>query len=214
MWSKRKVQDMGLLLVVSSPSGAGKTTLARRLRNDFDELGFSVSYTTRPARPGEQDGVDYSFVTQEAFDAMVDQGRFAEWAQVHGHRYGTAFEAIDEALKSGKDMLFDIDYQGGRQLKSRFPDAVMVFVLPPSMKELARRLRGRATDSQTSIEKRLHGAVEELNHYDAYEYLVINENLDQAYDELRSVYVSARCNWRRRAHFAEQLVTKARRREP
>ncbi|MCD6496954.1 MAG: guanylate kinase [Deltaproteobacteria bacterium] len=207
-------QDVGLLLVVSSPSGAGKTTLARRLRDDFSGLGFSVSYTTRPPRTGEQDGVDYHFVTQETFDRMVGEGRFAEWAHVHGHSYGTAYEAIDQALKSGTDMLFDIDYQGGRQIKSRFPDAVMVFVLPPSVDELARRLRGRATDSKASIEKRLHGAVEELNHYDAYEYLVVNENLDRAYDELRAVYVASRCNWRLRAHFAEQLVTEARRQEP
>ncbi len=202
--------DRGILLVVSSPSGAGKTTLSTRLRAEFPSLGFSVSYTTRPMRTGEQDGKDYHFVTAERFERMVAEDAFVEWAWVHGHRYGTAFDSVAKAVDGGADMLFDIDYQGARQIKSRFPDAVMVFVLPPSMEELSRRLHSRATDAEDVIERRLYGAVEELNHYDAYEYLVINEDFDRAYEELRSVYLAAKCNWRRRARFAESLVSGAR----
>ncbi len=200
----------GLLLVVSSPSGAGKTTLSSRLRAEFPDLGFSVSYTTRPMRSGEQDGRDYHFVSEETFAKMVDEDAFVEWAWVHGHHYGTSYAAVAQAMEDGTDMLFDIDYQGARQIKSRFPDAVMVFVLPPSMEELSQRLHSRATDAQDVIERRLQGAVEELNHYDAYEYLVINDDLERAYQEMRSVYLAAKCNWRRRARFAESLVAAAR----
>jgi guanylate kinase len=195
--------------VVSSPSGAGKTTLSRKLRAEFPELGFSVSYTTRTARPQEKDGVDYHFVDEARFVAMIEKDQFAEWAHVHGHRYGTAYAAVRRALDEGRDMIFDIDYQGGQQLKTRFPDAVMVFVLPPSMQDLAQRLQGRATDSAQSIQLRLQGAVAELSHYGEYDFLIVNDVLDTAYEELRAVYVANRCARRRRGHLAEALLRQA-----
>ncbi len=199
----------GLLLVVSSPSGAGKTTLSQRLRAEFSGLGFSVSYTTRKPRPSEVDGVDYHFVDQNTFENMVKEDLFAEWAEVHGHFYGTSFAAVQQALDGGRDMIFDIDYQGGTQLKSKFPDAVMVFVLPPSMKVLAERLKGRATESPEKIAMRLNGAIEELTHYDSYEFLVVNDNLETAYTELRSIYLAAGCTQRRRGYLALELLSQA-----
>ena len=200
-----------LLLVVSSPSGAGKTTLTRRLMNEFESLTFSVSYTTRPPRDGEREGVDYHFVDGETFEKMVEEDRFAEWASVHGNRYGTADETIRRSLAEGRDVLFDIDYQGGRQLKTKYPaEAVMVFVLPPAMRILAGRLRDRATDTEETIRRRLAKAVDELGHYHAYEYLIINDELEPAYDELRAVYLAATCRWDRRSRLAERLIAEAR----
>ena len=201
----------GLLLVVSSPSGAGKTTLTRRLVADHaDRLTFSVSYTTRKPRADERDGVDYHFVDPETFDQMVAEDRFAEWASVHGNRYGTARATIEEAFAAGMDILFDIDYQGGRQLKARYPaESVRVFVLPPSMKVLAQRLRARATDDPDVIRRRLAKAVDELGHYHAYEYLVVNDDLEVAYGQLQGIYQAARCRWDLRSGYAERLLAEA-----
>lgn len=202
----------GVLLVVSSPSGAGKTTLSRMLQEEFPNLGFSVSYTTRPPRPGEKDGVDYHFIDDPAFDRMVEEKRFVEWANIHGYRYGTAFEAIDQALEQGRDMIFDVDYQGGRGLRASFTDAVMVFVLPPSIKVLEERLKRRATESKDNINRRLNRAAQELTHYDGYSFLVVNEELKQAYDELRSIYQAARCTSDRRSKVALELIIQAQQR--
>jgi guanylate kinase len=200
----------GLLVVVSSPSGAGKTTLCRRLMAEFDELVFSVSFTTRPPRAGERDGVDYQFVDGPSFDTMLARGDFSEWAEVHGHRYGTSFAFVREALEGGRDVLFDIDYQGGRQLKAKFEKhALMVFILPPSIAELERRLRSRATDPPQAIERRLAKAREELEHYDIYQYLIVNQDLDRAYDELRAVYRAAHGEKKRLAPIAERLVSES-----
>lgn len=201
----------GLLLVVSSPSGAGKTTLTRRLvAAHGDRLMFSVSFTTRKMRPGEREGVDYHFVDDAQFDEMVAQGAFAEWAEVHGNRYGTARSTIEGAFSQGMDILFDIDYQGGRQLKAAFPaESVRVFVLPPSMRVLSERLRRRATDDPEVIRRRLAKAVDELGHYHAYEYLVVNDDLEQAYQELAGIYLAARCRWDRRSELAEELLAEA-----
>lgn len=181
----------GLLLVVSSPSGAGKTTLCNRLREEFPNLGFSVSYTTRPPRAGETDGVEYNFVAQPTFQEMIARDEFAEYAMVHGNMYGTSARRVADVLEEGRNLLFDIDYQGGRQLRNKFPqDVVLVFILPPSLKELETRLRGRGTDSNEVIERRVRVAREELRHYDEYDYLVMNDHLDRAYDALRAVYLS------------------------
>jgi guanylate kinase len=206
-----KKLERGVLLVVSSPSGAGKTTLVRRLMQEYPRLGFSVSYTTRPPRANEIDGVDYHFVDDARFDAMVDAEQFAEWALVHGRRYGTAQQTIVDNIEAGRDVVFDIDYQGGTTLKGKFEnDAVMVFVLPPSMKELERRLRRRGTDAEEMVVRRLAKAKEELGHYDAYDYLVINEDLDKAYADLRAIYAAAHCSRRRRARWALALLEEAR----
>jgi guanylate kinase len=196
----------GLLLVVSSPSGAGKTTLCMRLRREFN-IGFSVSYTTRQPRPGETEGVEYHFVSHERFQEMAAADEFAEYAMVHGNMYGTAARQVGDALAQGRDLLFDIDFQGGRQLRQRFPGEVMlVFILPPSLRELERRLRQRGTDADEVIARRLKVARSELEHYDEYDYLIVNDDLDRAYDALRGIYVAACHRAYRQAGIAEQLI--------
>lgn len=183
----------GLLIVLSSPSGAGKTTLAHRLLDEFDATEFSVSVTTRPPRPNERDGIDYHFVDDERFQRMIDDGEFAEWAEVHGNRYGTAKTTVERALAGGRDVIFDIDWQGGRSLFSQWPeDALMVFIAPPDLDILAARLRGRGTDSEDVIERRLAKAVDELRHHREYQHLIVNDDLDRAYGFLRAMYLAAR----------------------
>jgi guanylate kinase len=204
----------GILLVISSPSGAGKTTLAHLLA-EHEKLEFSVSYTTRAPRAGEREGADYKFVTDDEFARMVDRGEFAEWAVVHGHRYGTAVHTVNRALEDGKDYLFDIDYQGGAQIRRQWPEeSVLVFILPPSMAELERRLRRRATDAPEAIDKRLAMATRELEHFSEYDYLVVNDNLETALKELTAICVAARAARSRRSHYGHTLLTEARQREP
>lgn len=194
--------------MVSSPSGAGKTTLCTRLRKEFPSLGFSVSYTTRSPRPGETDGIEYNFVEKATFQEMIALDEFAEYAMVHGNMYGTSARRVAEAIEGGRDLLFDIDYQGGRQLRQKFPDdVVLVFILPPSLKELEHRLRGRGTDSDEVIERRIRVAREELRHYDEYDYLVMNDELSRAYDALRAVYLSQVHTRVRQAPAAEQVLS-------
>jgi guanylate kinase len=203
----------GILVVISSPSGAGKTTLAHRLAEQ-ERLEFSVSYTTRLPRSGETDGVDYKFITEDEFSNMVERNEFAEWAIVHGNRYGTAIHTVNRALEDGKDYLFDVDYQGGAQIRRQWPgESVLVFILPPSMAELERRLRRRATDAPEAIDRRLATAKRELEHFAEYDYLVVNDNLETALKELSSIYVAARCTRARRAHYGHALLSEARSRE-
>ena len=205
-----EIRQPGLLLVVSSPSGAGKTTLCHRMLHEFPQIVFSVSYTTRERRKSEEDGVDYHFVDDAAFNEMVRTGAFAEWAEVHGKRYGTTVAMVKEAIEGGRDVLFDIDYQGGRQLKARFGrEAILVFVLPPSLEELERRLRARATDDPEVIERRLAKAKEELEHYALYDYLIVNDKLVDAYEALRSIYFAAANRVERNAARAESLIRAA-----
>jgi guanylate kinase len=207
-----KEVSRGLLLVISSPSGAGKTTLARRLAAEFD-IRFSVSYTTRSPRTGEVEGKDYCFVTGERFDQMVANQEFAEWAVVHGNRYGTSIATVQQSIAGGIDCLFDVDYQGGRQIRRLWPeDSVLCFILPPSMEE--RRLRRRATDAPEVIERRLAMACKELEHYGEYDYLVVNDDLSRAYDQLRSIFVAARCARSRRDAVAQALLAQAAARRP
>lgn len=182
-------RGQGLLLVVSSPSGAGKTTLSRRLLERHRELHFSISYTTRPRRPREQDGVDYHFVSDARFDEMIAQSAFAEWNVVHGRRYGTALNTVRCALAAGEQVLLDIDYQGALKLAAEFPSgARLVYILPPSMRTLEQRLRGRGTDAESVIEQRLRKAREELRFYSRYHYLVVNDDVERAYSELEAIY--------------------------
>jgi len=198
----------GLLLVVSSPSGAGKTTLCNRLRDEFKRLEFSVSHTTRPPRPGETNGVEYTFTAKEEFQEMVSREEFAEYAMVHGNMYGTLASRVRESIACGRDLLFDIDYQGGRELRAKFrEDLVSVFILPPSIRELERRLRSRNTDSEDVIARRVRVAREELKHYAEYDFLIMNEELDRAYDALRSVYLAHLHARSRQAAIADAVIS-------
>jgi guanylate kinase len=183
----------GVLVIVSSPSGAGKTTLTRRLLDEFPDLEFSVSYTTRQIRPGEVDGRDYHFVTPETFERMVETGEFAEHAFVHSNRYGTAQAPVESALSAGRDLIFDVDWQGGAALSERWPqDSLKIFILPPDLVTLEQRLRKRATDDPKIIDKRLAKAIEELEHFDEYDHLIVNDDIERAYAVLRALYLTRR----------------------
>ena len=188
------VTKRGVLAIVSSPSGAGKTTLTRRLLEEFGpRLEFSVSYTTRTPRTGEVDGRDYHFVTPEQFEHMVERGEFAEHAFVHGNRYGTAKAPVEAALAAGRDVIFDVDWQGGASLSQVWPDDVLkIFILPPSVETLRTRLQTRATDSQEIIDRRYRKAIDELEHFAEYEHLIINDDVERAYTLLRAIYLSRR----------------------
>lgn len=196
-----------LLLIISSPSGAGKTTLTRDLLQHFPDLTFSVSHTTRAPRPNEQEGRDYHFIDRDQFEALIRQNVFAEWAEVHGNLYGTSLSEIERCRREGKHgIVFDIDHQGAREIKATRHDAIGVFVLPPSLDELKRRLRSRASDDEETIERRFRNATSEIEHYSFFDYLVINDDLEQAKDQLRSIVVAERGRRRRMARYAEQLL--------
>ncbi len=178
----------GLMLILSSPSGAGKTTISRMLLDADEEIRLSVSATTRPPRPGEQDGVHYQFVSDAEFDRMVEEDDFYEWAHVFGHRYGTPKGAIRAGLKDGQDFLFDIDWQGTQQLYQKDQqDVVRVFILPPSLDELHRRLKARATDSEQVIAGRMERARAEISHWDGYDYVVVNDNVNVCFEKVREI---------------------------
>lgn len=191
----------GLLLVLSAPSGAGKTTLAHRFRAGHPEAVFSVSATTRPPRGAEKDGVDYHFVGKDRFADLVREGAFAEWAEVHGHRYGTLRATVEEALRAGRTALFDIDVQGGSQIKAAWPrQAVTVFIVPPTVAELERRLRGRSTDSEEVIARRLDAARAEAQRgLSTYDYVVVNEDLGHALGRLEAIAAHERARLSGRA---------------
>jgi len=195
-----------ILFIVSSPSGAGKTTLCRGLIDTTERLGFSVSHTTRPPRAGETDGSDYHFVSPEAFDRMIAGGEFLEWARVHGNHYGTARSEVASASASGVDLLCDVDYQGARQIKERYPDAVGIFILPPSVEELRRRLEQRGTDSPEQRKIRFQNARVELEQFGSFDYLVTNDDLQTALDNLRSIVKAERCRRVRQPALAERLL--------
>jgi len=179
----------GLLLLICSPSGAGKTSLSRRLVADHAELELSISATTRAPRPGEVDGREYHFVDRPTFDAMVERGEFLEWAAVHGHRYGSPKAPIFAALEAGKDVMFDIDWQGAQQIVASAPDdSVRVFILPPSMADLSRRLQARAQDRADVIQNRLERAYGEIEQAETFDYVIVNEDFDRAYAELAHIY--------------------------
>jgi guanylate kinase len=187
------MQSRGLLYVVSAPSGAGKTSLCKAIIDILPNLRHSVSHTTRSPRAGEVDGVDYHFVSNAQFDTMVADGAFVEWALVHGNRYGTALASLEEGRDAGCDLLLEIDCQGAAQLKERCPDAIFIFVLPPSFQELERRLKGRQTDTAEVIEQRLRNARVEMREMFWYDYLVINDDFDLASQQLQAILLAAGC---------------------
>ena len=199
-------KSRGLLVVVSAPSGAGKTTLVERLVEQTPNLKMSRSYTSRTARQGETDGVDYNFVTRERFEAMVGAGEFLEWADLFGNLYGTSAADTERALESGSDVVLVIDVQGARQVRRRRAETTAIFVMPPSFEVLEQRLRGRSKDSEEAIQRRLRVARQEVAAFAEYDFLVINDELAAAVDRLRSVVLSERARLNRMRAAAERIV--------
>jgi len=200
----------GLLIVLSSPSGAGKSTISRMLLEADPEITMSISATTRPMRSGERDNVHYHFVDDAEFDAMIAEGEFVEWAHVFGHRYGTPKAPVKAALKDGRDILFDIDWQGSRQLEPDFKEhLVTIFLLPPSMAELEHRLQARGTDSPEVIADRMTRAASEISHWAEYEYVLVNDEAERCLAQVRSIVDAERLKRSRHAEldpFVRQLV--------
>ena len=200
----------GVLFILSSPSGAGKTTISKKLLAADTNIALSVSATTRPMRPGERDGVDYHFVDTPTFKRMVADGEFLEWAHVFGNRYGTPRQHVEELLSAGKDVLFDIDWQGAQQLyQEAGPDVVRVFILPPTMAELERRLRARGTDSDEVIAARMARAANEISHWDGYDYVLVNDDVEACFDQVCAILRAERLKRRRQIGligFARDLI--------
>ena len=201
----------GLLIVLSSPSGAGKSTMSRRLLEADSSVTLSVSATTRPRRPGESDDVDYHFVADAEFDRLIEAGEFAEWAPVFTHRYGTPKGPVKAALKDGRDILFDIDWQGTQQLEAAMgEDLVTIFILPPSMAELERRLRSRGTDSDAVIANRMARAEAEISHWPEYDYVLVNSDVDRCLTEVQAIVAAERLKRTRQlglVAFVRELVS-------
>lgn len=196
----------GLLFVVSAPSGTGKTTVVERLAAVVPDLALSRSYTSRRARGGETDGVDYNFITRSRFEQMIAADAFLEWADVFGNLYGTCAEDAEQALESGRDLVLVIDVQGARQVRMRCPDTVGIFVLPPSFAVLERRLRGRSKDSEEAMQRRLATARAEVAAFVEYDYVVVNDELEACVDRLRAVVIAERARLRSARPVAEQIV--------
>jgi guanylate kinase len=198
------VARRGLMLVLSSPSGAGKTTLSRKLLAQDANVALSVSVTTRKMRPGENEGRDYRFIDRKQFDAMVDSDELLEWAEVFDNYYGTPKKPVMEALATGRDVLFDIDWQGTQQLREKArADLVSVFVLPPSIPELERRLRTRAQDDYETIHRRMAKAADEMSHWAEYDYVVINRDLEQAFADVAAILAAERLKRERKSGLSD-----------
>jgi guanylate kinase len=199
----------GLYIVVSAPSGTGKTSILRKVLRMCPNLLFSVSYTTRPRRPGEEDGKDYYFITEKAFKDKLDEGEFAEWEENYGHLYGTSLKTMKELLHSvrkGFDLILDVDWRGAKKLKKNYPGGVFVFILPPSTRELERRLRGRGVESKEDIDKRLAKALDEIKGIVWYDYIIFNDHLETAIDTLRSIYVAEKSKRERLASKIKEFI--------
>ena len=205
--SKSDLQKLeGLYIVVSAPSGTGKTSILREVMKMCPNLLFSVSYTTRPRRPGEKDGKDYYFISEEAFKDKLDRGEFAEWEENYGYLYGTSAKTMKEFLQKGFDLVLDLDWRGARTLKKNYPGGVFVFILPPSTGELEKRLRGRGVESKQNIDKRLAKALDEIKEIVWYDYLIFNDHLETAVDTLRSIYVAEKSKRERLSYKIKEFL--------
>ena len=194
----------GTLFIVSAPSGAGKSSLIDALLKRFnldDKLRLSVSHTTRAPRPGEIDHVSYHFITNEEFEKLIERNAFYEYAHVFDHYYGTSREIVEQWLNEGKDVLLDIDWQGARQIRQQTPDAKGIFIVPPSLEELNRRLVTRATDAPEVIEKRMSKAISEISHYNEYDYVIVNADFDESLLNMRSIILSNRQKMDKQKHY-------------
>lgn len=195
-----------MVFIISAPSGSGKSTLVKMLLESVEALDFSISYTTRAPRKGEREGESYHFVSREQFTAMRDRGEFLEFAEVFGHFYGTARAALDEAKSRGRDLVLDIDVQGAAQLKKRLPEAVSVFILPPSREELEKRLRSRSLDDEAVIARRLRDASREIQNYSAYDYILVNDHLERSAERLRGILLAERCRTQRARDLIQPIL--------
>ena len=195
----------GTLFVISAPSGGGKSTIAAAVRQRVEGLSYSISHTTRPPRKGEQDGVDYHFIDKTTFTRMVEEGAFLEWARVYEDLYGTSLRGVRDLTASGADIVLDVDVQGGRNIKARFPASVLIFLVPPSLNVLEDRLRGRGTDEERVIRNRMNQAMDDIRNCVWYDYIVINDRLDQAIQETQSIILSMRCQAKRRLPQVKRL---------
>lgn len=200
------IQQPGNIFVVSAPSGAGKSTVAQRLVSTVPDLIFSISFTTRKPRPGEVDGRDYFFIDDDQFDAMVGKGGFVEWVEVYGHRYGTGRDWLNGVLATGLDVLLDIETTGALNLRRAIPAAHMVFILPPSAAALEQRLRSRGKDDEAQIRIRMQHARHELERYKAYDFLILNDDLEAAYKQFESIIHASRCSRERMAPLAQRIL--------
>lgn len=194
----------GIAFIVSAPSGAGKTTLVKKALEEFPDLSFSISYTTRKPREGEVDGVDYCFVDDRVFDEMVREGEFIEHAEVHGKRYGTSLKDLDSKLERGKDVLLDIDVQGAEKVRRNLEGGVYIFIVPPSVEECEKRLRERAKDSTEEIKNRVRASIDEIRKAGSYDYIIINDELEGAFERLRSVIIAEKSKGRRLASWVKE----------
>lgn len=197
---------MSTLFVISGPSGAGKSVLIRRILDDLPAIRFSVSSTTRGPRPGETEGIDYHFISREQFQADIEAARFLEHAQYSGNLYGTNRHEIEEAERLGQDLLLDIEVQGARQLQEKGVEAVYIFVAPPSFAELERRLRSRNTEDEVAIQRRLRQSVEDVSHVHRYQFVIVNDNLEEAYSRLRSIFIAERARRSRMGSTLEPIL--------
>ena len=195
-----------LVLIISAPSGSGKSTLVRRLIESDPGLDFSISATTRPPRGSEENGTSYDFVSREEFERMRDNNELLEWAEVFGHYYGTSRQVLEQARERGHDLILDIDVQGAGQLMKKLPEAVSVFILPPSKQELAVRLRNRSSDSEEVIERRLGDAAREVENFGSYDYVLVNDQLDETFEQLRGILLAERCRRQRVKDRIEPII--------
>ncbi len=199
--------NLAQMFIVSAPSGAGKTSLVRRAINELNDLTVAVSHTTRPQRPTEEEGVDYHFVSRETFESMIDSDQFLEYAEVFGNYYGTSMSSVNDDLADGQDVILEIDWQGAAQVRQKFSEVISIFILPPSRTTLIERLRGRGQDSDEVIERRTAEAVLEMRQYHHADYLIINDDFEEALTELKSVVISHRVLKSRQAHRHAGLIT-------
>ena len=206
MINHRPETNCGMLYIISAPSGAGKTSLVKALLEEIDFIEVSVSYTTRAKRPGEREGIDYHFVTQETFQKMIDDDQFIEHAEVFGNYYGTSRQRIKEKMHAGIDIILEIDWQGARQVRKLFPDSQSIFILPPSLDALKERLTGRGQDSDEVINRRMKDAVSEMSHYAEFDFLLVNDDFDTALQELRCIFSANRLRQLQQERSIEKLL--------